>query len=716
MHRRLYCGRHNRMLKFAAAATLMSASAATWSEEGPVLQEITVTGKQSDIKERRESNQQKVVLLREEIESLGAMTIGEVLGKLPGIELPGGEGSQRARGMSRDSVQILLDGERSAGGSHVIAGTVSRLPVEELERVEILRGASAEFGGAASVTVNLIMKKPKSKRSTAIKAGIGARGNEPMAKFNWTENGGNGALNWTYPITLNLSRTPTQLDTNRQDFSAGTRSAWNTESENGLYTFREFVMSPRVSWKKGSDSLSVAPTFFDGSGKRNSDMTQSAYADPAQGSGLAFSGDRNSHEDNHRRMLRLRVEGEKHAGENKFTGRAAINDGTRTVDVTRISRDELLNVSPPATEHSTSREHEFNAALRLDRPMFDDHLLAAGGELINFRSTVEQAYAGGYGTTASYNAKERQGIAWLQDDWTIGPKLTFTYGLRGEAVVLESGAVSQRHGLLMPSVAVRWEAAEKWLVRSSLGTGMKMPTLAEISDSGTTSVAVNTPVEADARGNPDLMPERSLNLEVVLERYLDDGAGLLGANVYLRHTQNFTERRVQLEGVRWVDRPQNEGDALMWGLELDGKLKTDSLGWEGATLKAHLTLPHAEVKDVRMGITRMARDTPIYTFSTGLDQSLPKLDSSCGVSLQVSGRSATDIPGEHVAFTRAKSTLDAFWLYKLTPKFNLRSNITNLLANQTEKQTNYSAAGNLWSLGTTESGSRTLMITLEGRL
>lgn len=716
MLRQVGRGRRNWLFSYAIVTALMSAGPNACAEETPLLKEITVTGKQSDVTARRESNQQKVVLLREEIEALGAITVGEVLGKLPGIELTGGDGTQRARGMSRDSVQILLDGERSAGGSHVIAGTVSRLPVEELERVEILRGASAEFGGAASVTVNLIMKKPKSKRSTAIKAGIGARGSEPMAKFNWTENGGNGARNWTFPITLNLSRTPTQLDTDHQEFVAGTRTLWNTETEHAPYTFREFVMSPRISWKKGGDSVSVSPTFFDGSGKRNSDMTQYSYADPAQGSGLAFSGDRNSHEDNHRRMLRLRVEGEKHAGDNKFTGRAAINDGVRTVDVTRISRDELLNVLPLSTEHTTSREHEINAALRLDRPLYENHLLAAGTELINFRSTVEQAYAGGYGTTADYNARERQGIAWVQDDWAMGSKLTFTYGLRGELAVLESEAVSQRHGLLMPSLAVRWEPAEKWLVRSSLGTGMKMPKLAEISNAGTPSVAVNTPVEADARGNPALLPERSLNLEAVLERYLDDDAGLLGANLYLRRAQNFTERRVQLEGARWVDRPQNEGDALMWGLELDGKLKTDSLGWEGATLKAHLTLPHAEVNDARMGITRMARDTPIFTFSTGLDQSLPQLDSSYGVSLQVSGRSTTDIPGEVDAFTRAKSTLDAFWLYKLTPKFNLRTNVTNLLASRSEKQTTYISSGNSWALHTTDYGNRTLMVTLEGRL
>ncbi len=62
-------------------------------------------------------------------------------------------------------------------------------------------------------------------------------------------------------------------------------------------------------------------------------------------------------------------------------------------------------------------------------------------------------------------------------------------------------------------------------------------------------------------------------------------------------------------------------------------MRTDSLGWNGATVKAHLTLPHAQVNDARLGIQRMARDTPNYVLSAGLDESLPSLRSSYGISL-----------------------------------------------------------------------------------
>lgn len=132
-------------------------------------------------------------------------------------------------------------------------------------------------------------------------------------------------------------------------------------------------------------------------------------------------------------------------------------------------------------------------------------------------------------------------------------------------------------------------------------------------------------------------------------------------------------------------------------------------------MKSHLTLPHAKVNDERLGITRMARDTPKYVLSAGLDGSLPMLQSSYGMTLQLSGRSVTDIPGEQYVVTKARTTLDAFWLYKLNAQFKLRLSGQNLLATDSVRDTQFTSAGNTWQLHSVEGGYRSLMATLEGR-
>jgi outer membrane receptor for ferrienterochelin and colicins len=676
----------------ALLMTGLTFSTASLSEDQPALKEITVTGKGTDVEERRDSMSQKVILNRKDIENLSVITIGEVLGKLPGVELTNGSMGHRARGMSRDSVQVLIDGERSAGGGSMI-GVVGRLPSGDLERIEILRGSSAEYGGAASVTVNLVMKKALPKSSTEVRVGLGARGSESYTQLAVTNSGGEGGFAWTLPLGLIWNNSPISNSADKQDNTSQT-----FESESGTRKMAHHTFTPRMTWKDGSDSLTVSPMYFFNPQDSNSETTLSGSAIPAS------NGVRVTSTNSMVRMARVRVEGEKHVGDTKLTSRVSANNRNSTTDT---SRTGLTN----SNEHNESREKEYNFAFRLDKPLGSEHLVAVGLEHINLLRTQDQNLSG---SVASYDAHERQSIVWVQDDWMVQAKTTLTYGLRGESVALSSTSVSQKRGQLMPSLAVRWEPVDKWVVRSSLGAGLKMPKLDEISNAATPSV-LNSPVDADKRGNPNLLPERSVNYEAVLERYLDADAGVMGANLYVRSTQNFTERRVQQEGVRWVDRPYNEGSALHWGFELDGKVRTDSLGWKGATLKSHLTLPHAKVNDERLGITRMARDTPKYVLSGGLDGSLPKLQSSYGISLQLSGRSETDIPGEQLAAAKARTTLDAFWLYKLNEQFKLRLSGQNLLAADYVRETRFTSAGNTWQMRSVEGGYRTLMATLEGR-
>ena len=162
--------------------------------EDKVLAEVQVTAGADDVSERRQAATQKVVIESREIANMGALTISDVMGKLPGVDAgaPGADGSMamRARGMTRDSVQIFIDGERVAGNARMAQAMVGRLPSTELERVEIVRGASAEFGGSAPVSVNLVFKKARSKASTALKIALGVRNDEPNAQFSLSQGGG----------------------------------------------------------------------------------------------------------------------------------------------------------------------------------------------------------------------------------------------------------------------------------------------------------------------------------------------------------------------------------------------------------------------------------------------------------------------------------------------------------------------------------------------
>ena len=678
----------------------MLLSSSPWAAETLKIESVGVTGARDETEIRRDSASQKTVFGRKEIENLSVMTAGEVLGKLPGVEI--GASGMRARGMSRDSIRVLIDGEKQSGGT---MGSFTRMPASDIERVEISRGSSAEFGGSSPLSVNIVLKKGVSKASTDMKASLGFREGEHNEQFLWSESGVNGDFSWILPVSLNFARSPINTFLERQSQSLGNISSLRQEYTNGISEMGHHAFSPRFTWKSGRDSVTLSSMVFLGPSETNTRTSAYDLLSPANN----FS--RNAKEDGQAQTLRLRLDGEKYYGESKLSGRFTIKNTQSELDISRLTSTNSI-----ISDNTKSDESEFNSAARWDQPI-NLHYISMGAEYIKISRDDSQAFFGVNPGRGEFKSSSLDQILWLQDAWTPQESVTVTSGLRLENMHLKSEGNIQQDFALLPSVAVRWQPEEAWVFRSSLGAGMKMPKLNEITATVTRSIIVNanTPLDFYSRGNPNLKPERSINFEAVAERYLAQKAGVISANVYVRATSDFTERRLALEGARWVDRPYNEGDALHYGFELDGKINTDQWGIAGGTAKSHLTLPTARVDDARLGVTRNARDTPKYVLSMGWDQSIPKWQSSMGVSLQLSGRSETDVPGEQKAFTESRALLDAFWLYKLNPQFNLRVSAQNLLDEDMRRQNKYIAPGEEWKLLANDFGYRTVMFSVEGR-
>lgn len=689
-------------MKTPLSALLLVLATTVQAADLQTLKEITVTASgMDDIEERKQAATQKIIIGREEIEKMGALTINDVLGKLPGIDVgaesSGGVRATRSRGMARDSVQIVVDGERiPPGHNRMVQGTVGRLPSGELRQIEIVRGSSAEFGGSAPITVHLVLNKPMSRKSTDVKVAAGARGGEPILNINVTKNGGDKKFAWSLPVTFNRNALLSNRQLSRAD-STGTRQNDRTD---GHHASNSFSISPRLTWKSGRDNLTLNPLMFRSRGKGESDFVRADLATPAS------SYTRKDEDHLERTYDRIRATAEIHRGGNKYSGRLSISRSENDSMAKRLNQTtQALSV-----DETHRKAIDANAAFRIDWSA-GSHALAANLEHTSHDS--EESLTSTGWASESHKSWDRQWSAWLQDEWSLGPSTTLTLGLRGEFMRYAVDGAAQNHQRWLPSVAVRWEPVQHWVLRSSLGAGIKPPRLDELTNQPVRSVNANTPLEPDQRGNPNLRPERSLNFEAVIERYLPNDAGVFGANVYLRRTEDFTERRVQFEGARWVDRPWNEGSARHWGVEFDGKLRTDGFGWRGATLRAHLTLPHSRVEDERLGLRRSARDQPHYILSAGFDQTLATM--SFGASLQHSGRVRTETPGAQDFTTRARTVLNAYVLRKLDATWNLRLSGDNLLRAKTHRQQDAYASGAWWSLATADRGERTVLLSLEGK-
>jgi iron complex outermembrane receptor protein len=683
------------------AAVTASCSVLAAAPAPAQLKEITVTATTDALAEQREAVSQKTVIDRKEIEALGGLTVGEVIRKLPGIEAGehGADGGMaaRARGMSRDAVQFLVNGERPTANARFALTQVGRLPSGELERIEILRGGSAEFGGAAAVTVNLVMRQPVARASTTLKLAAGQRGPETNMQTSLSRGGGAGGFSWLLPVTLNRHGMPVDLALQRDSTLAGRQH----ETERGDYAINEFILSPRLSWRKGADALTLWPSYYRNAGERATRMARD-------------TGDtRADSEDNGIRIARLRAEGELRVGENKLSGRAAVMAGRRHVDRNRSARDNLGALTA-WTEAERRADSEFSAALRIDRPV-GTHFLSGGIDFARHGREDRQNLTGAVAGASRFDGDERQWSLWVQDEWALRPGLTTTLGLRGETMQIATNGAKRRHGAVDPAFALRWELAAGWVARTSLSGAIRFPRLEELTAVATRGASANTPLEPDRGGNPALKPERIANLEAGLERHLS--GGVLGVNAYLRRTDDFVERRTLLEGARWVDRPANQGEARHWGLELSAKLKGDGLLPlpRDGSLRAQLTLPRGEVADARLGLSRKPRELPRYNFSLGYEGGLPAWQSTWGFHWQRHGAVQTAVPGELAADTRRRDLLDLHLVRRLDANLNLRLALQNILAADTRRYASAWSGAEAWRLESLEAGQRTWLVSLEGK-
>ena len=410
-----------------------------------MLSEVTVSAELSDIEERRSSATQKTIINRNEIEATGGLTVGEVLGKLPGVAagMPSSDGTVAlsARGMVRDSVQVLVDGERPAGNSRHSMLIISRMPAGELERVEIQRGASAEFGSSTPFTINLVTNRATRQETLTYKLAAGARDGEPLEQLSLTKQGRSGAWSWTLPLSISEYRSPVDKTTLRQNATDGTPTLWQNDREKGTNTLREQYFAPKLNWKEDKSSFNIWPMIYRGEGSRKTTLERTQYADPVSETGLSTVLQRNDQENSRHRINRLRLEGETFAAGNKLSARLSLMDGSKNTDTTRNG------TSGDAQESMRRDENEVNTATRLDRA-WGEHVSSVGLEYVRLKRKDAQDYTGNYVDSTVFHASEKQSTLWLQDEWALSNALTLTSGVRGESIALDTDDSAQRHGAL----------------------------------------------------------------------------------------------------------------------------------------------------------------------------------------------------------------------------------------------------------------------------
>jgi vitamin B12 transporter len=161
-----------------ALTAAFPASAQTASSELPPVV-VTSTRQETPINQQLSD---VTVIDREQIEQAGQSSLAELLGRQAGIEFtanggPGTNTSVFIRGANSNQTVVLVDGVR-IGSATSAPANFARLPLSQIERIEVLRGPASSLYGADAIggVIQIFTRKGSGAPRVNASAGYGTYG------------------------------------------------------------------------------------------------------------------------------------------------------------------------------------------------------------------------------------------------------------------------------------------------------------------------------------------------------------------------------------------------------------------------------------------------------------------------------------------------------------------------------------------------------------
>lgn len=543
------------VLSSALAVALLlfspSASARNAVEAAETIEPLVVTGTRTE-KTLSDSPVKVDVLTREDLEAQQVNTVAEALRHVTGVQLQSIHGDQgeeiMLQGMSGDQVAVLVDGMpvSASTGSTV---NLSRLNLGQVERIEVVRGATSALHGSAAMggVVNIITREADDPEvslrwqgtylgeQTTNDARLGVIGEQRVQAAVATGQRGpwRNRLSLDWHDSAGSDRDP---DTRTQDTFSG----------------QTLALDNRLGLRLGDHDLRLDTHWFTTDLQRpvDQDDVPFSYTDNTDRYSLGLTWSRPGV------IYPARV------------------DSTTQVKGEWFAQTTTQNaVLTDVTEHTREADMSLGYVNQQWDMALGEHRLTLGADYQ--RSTLAQTRTqedmnGDTDTTEEVSERSQQNASvFVQDDFFLGERLELLPGARAQ---WDEGFGT----FVAPKINLRWDPGfmeTAWFdghIRAGVGVGYRVPNLKEryyFFDHSQFGYQV--------RGNPDLDPEQNLSWQLGTE--LRGSAWTLDVSAYLNQAENLivTDLDEALSAQENLDiyRYQNIDEARILGLDTQWSLQ-----------------------------------------------------------------------------------------------------------------------------------------------
>jgi outer membrane receptor for ferrienterochelin and colicins len=661
------------------------------------LEKIEVTTSQAGYDARQDDTATKIVVTSEEIKKYGDTQVLDVLKRLPGVTVQGS--SIRLRGLGNGYTQILIDGERPPPGF-----SIENLSPDLIERIEIIRAATAEFSTQAIAgTLNIIMKKKYSVSQRDLNAG-------------WYSGTGYQNKNLSFQIADSAGKLA---------FSVG---GYGGQSTNGL-NFKSTTVGVNAAGQIIQDRLSLSK--YDGDSKYIGLFSNLAWT---LGGGNSFTMRPslnayryNNVSDGETRYLVGETtpypifRGRNEGGGDSFSNNAnlilKLAEGAKLdlkLNMNYSKRDndgfaQSFNTGNVQTlERSTlgpSKDTSFSFAGKYSTPIVEGHALLAGWDVGLNRNTSSTELretniaTPPLNTNENYNAKVQKLAFFAQDEWNVTSNWSVYFGLRWEGIETTGSGnaietAKNRSGVTSPLFQTLWKFPDKSgrQLRMALTRTYKAPdTLSLIPRVFRTTVNTSTAPDYQS-GNANLKPELATGVDLAYEHFWAKGASMSLSGT-LRTITDYNTRDIVFTDNRWVNKPINRGRATSRSIEFDAKFPLQTVYADAPPIDFRFNMARnfSSVDEVPGPNNRLDQQTPFNaTFGADYRMRGGMIVAGASYTFRSGGDVRTSITQSR--YVTPKRDLDMYVLYKYTPKLQFRLRLANILRQDTVNSSTFTDA------------------------
>lgn len=658
----------------------------------PADQVATVAVRGSADSERRNETTTRIVVDRDDLDKYGDRSILDVLKRQPGVTVVNNE--IRMRGLGSGYTQLLVNGDRPPAGF-----SLDTLAPESIARIEIMRAATAEFStqGIAG-TINIILKRGASKATRELIAGVGGAASARYPAL--TVNASDKLEKYAYTVGAALKHSDNgqgmheRVQERRFDGSPDHLRATDSRNDN---RFTSLNANSRLQWESGEGDKFAWQTFVNASRSAGSSeqttvvesgprypyplllldydgKNESIRSDLNWAKNLGEEGKRDTrlglyHSSSDRGMSRLGLDGASSAALDRGY-ETGVDDkgGSWTGKVsTAWTMRHAIAVGWDAG-HSDYREKEVQR----------EAVAPAGSVPINFDNT--------------YRARISRLALYVQDEWDIAPGWSIYLGMRWEGLETRTGGDAEgfkrRSSVLSPLIQTSWKipGSQNDQIRLAVTRTYKAPELRQLIPRHFYT-SYNSAVSPDQTGNPQLEPELATGIDAAFEHYWKNNA-MASVSVGLRKVDGLIRNAIRYNGKRWLAYPVNSGEATVRSLELETKFPLTALfvAAPAIELRGNLARNWSQVDAVPGPDNRLDRQ-PEWSANLGADYKRGNM--TVGASLSMVAGGWTRLSREESSFVSQKRDLQAYALYRLDARRQLRFSLFNALKNDSERADAY---------------------------